>query len=215
MMPLLVAAAVLSAPSLPAAVVLVAASVAPIPASLGVVVLSALQWRDVLRRSDAPSVIGAVVDLAGELRAGSTLRGALAEGLLGPHLAARARSGQPLTPDPADLEEMGVDASLIASTLQLAVDGGGAVAHMFDRLAAGMIERERVRRERGAAMAPALAQAAIVGGVPVAALAWMLVDGRLLDLVGSGPAGAALVVVGATSIVAGIGWIALMVVRTR
>ncbi len=156
--------------------------------------------------------VGVIVSVAGDLRAGRPLRAIVASGVFGPRLAAVAGRGLPIRAASIDwLSEFGPDARLVHATLELAVDAGGPVAGTFEQLAAGMIEAERTRRERRAAMAPAVAQAAVVGGVPVATLGHMVVTGRWVDLVGRGGVTAGFVVSGTIAVAVGVAWIAAMV----
>ena len=78
-----------------------------------------------------------------------------------------------------------------------------------------LIESERTRRERRAALAPAVAQALVVGGLPAMLLTTMLVNGRWLALLSEGTASAAIVGFGTVSLTCGIGWVILLVGRGR
>jgi Flp pilus assembly protein TadB len=127
-----------------------------------------------------------------------------------------ALSGRPIRPPLDDLVALfGADALAVQATLDMATEGGGPVADAFDRLAADMIESERTRRERRAALAPAVAQAFVVGGVPVVLLASMLAGGRWLALLSAGPASAAVVLFGTASLAAGIFWTIALIERGR
>jgi hypothetical protein len=180
---------------------------------LGIVAASAFRTA---KDQQVDPAVGRIVSVAGDLRAGKPLRTVLASGVLGDQLASIAESGRPIRVPPNELTAaFGPDARLVQATLELATDGGGPVADAFDRLAAGMIESERTRRERRAALAPVVAQAVIVGGVPTALLAGMLVDGRWLVLVSAGPTSAAIVLFGTVSLVAGIVWTMVLVGRGR
>lgn len=155
--------------------------------------------------------VGRIVALAGDLRAGRPLRAVVSSGLLGEQLASIAESGRPIRVPLDDLANgFGADALLVQATLDLAVDGGGPVADAFDRLAADMIESERTRRERRASLAPVVAQAVAVGGVPLVLLASMLASGRWLERLSAGPASASIVLFGTVSLVAGIVWVAFL-----
>jgi Flp pilus assembly protein TadB len=162
-----------------------------------------------------PSV-GRIVSVAGDLRAGRPLRAVVSSGVLGERLASMADSGRPIRAPLDDLEAtFGADALLVQATLDIATEGGGPVADTFDRLAADMIESERTRRERRAALAPALAQAVVVGGAPTVVLATMLANGRWLAMLAAGPSSAAIALFGAVSLVAGIVWTTALVGRGR
>lgn len=180
---------------------------------LGLVATSSLRSA---RDEQVDPAVGRIVSLAGDLRAGKPLRAVVASGVLGEPLAALAGSGRPIR---ASLESLtatfGQDALLVQATLDIALEGGGPVADAFERLAADMIESERTRRERRAALAPAVAQAFVVGGVPVILLTSMLVSGRWLSLLSTGPVSAAIVLFGTVSLVAGAIWVVLLVRRGR
>ncbi|HEY5649865.1 MAG TPA: hypothetical protein VIW46_00345 [Acidimicrobiia bacterium] len=156
--------------------------------------------------------VGEIVSVAGDLRAGRPLRAVVASGAFGERLASVAASGMPIRAASLDwLATFGPDARLVDATLELAVDAGGPVAGMFEQLAAGMIEAERTRRERRSAMAPAVAQALVVGGVPVVTLAQMVISGRWVDLVSRGGVTAGFVLPGTAAVVMGVAWVAFLV----
>ena len=188
------------------------------PVATGSVVLglvAASSFRSARNQRVDPAV-GRIVSVAGDLRAGRPLRAIVSSGVFGERLASLAESGRPIRAPLDDLEVVfGADALLVRATLDMAVDGGGPVADAFDRLAADMIESERTRRERRAALAPAVAQAVIVGGVPAVLLATMLANGRWLELLSDGPTSAAVVFVGTAALMSGIGWVMLLVGRGR
>lgn len=188
----------------------------PIPT--GVIVLglvSVSSFREARDQLVDPAV-GRIVSLAGDLRAGRPLRAVVASGVLGEQLASIAESGRPIRVPLDDLADgFGADALLVQATLDLAVDGGGPVADAFDRLAADLIESERTRRERRAALAPVIAQSVVVGGAPLVLLATMVANGRWLALLSAGPVSAAIVLFGTGSLVAGVVWVALLVARGR
>lgn len=180
---------------------------------LGIVAVDALT--DARRRGVDP-VVGVIVDAAGELRSGRPLRAVVSSGAFGEQLAAVARRGLPIRAAELDsLEMFGEDARLVAATLDLAVDSGGPVAATFERLAAGMVDAERTRRERRAAMAPAMAQAMIVGGLPSIVLLQMVFSGRWMELVAGGAASATVAVGGALAVIGGVIWIVLLVSGKR
>lgn len=213
---LLVAAAIAAgAPVLEVGLVVAAVHQPVVTATLvlGLVAVSTL--RSARDQQVDPSV-GRIVSVAGDLRAGKPLRAVVSSGAFGQRLAAMADTGRPLAaPLEALTPTFGHDALLVHATLDIALEGGGPVADAFDRLAADMIESERTRRERRAALAPAVAQAIVVGGAPMILLVTMLVNGRWLALLSAGTASAAIVLFGSASLVGGIGWIVLLVGRGR
>lgn len=188
------------------------------PVVTGTVVLclvSASNLRSAHSQQVDPAV-GLIVSVAGDLRAGRPLRAVVSSGVLGERLASLAQSGRPICAPLDDLTPtFGADALLVQATLDMATEGGGPVADAFDRLAADLIESERTRRERRAALAPAVAQAVVVGGVPVVLLVTMMVNGRWLALLATGPASAATVLFGTVALVAGIVWMLALVERGR
>lgn len=188
----------------------------PVPTgSVVLAVMAASTFRSSKLQQVDPAV-GRIVSVAGDLRAGKPLRSVVSSGVLGERLASIADSGRPIRAPLRDLSaDFGSDALLVQATLELAVEGGGPVADAFDRLAADMIESERTRRERRAALAPAVAQAVVVGGVPAAVLAYMLASGRWLTLLSAGPVSAAIVLFGTVTLLAGVLWIASLVERGR
>lgn len=186
------------------------------PIVTGTVVLGIVSVARIIdaRSGGVDPVVGVVVDAAGELRSGRPLRAIVASGGFGDELAVVARRGLPLrVGDVGSLSVFGDDAQLVAATLDLAVDSGGPVAATFDRLAAGMVDAERTRRERRAVMAPAIAQAMVVGGVPSIVLLQMMFSGRWMDLVAGGPAPATMAVAGALAVIGGVVWIVALVSR--
>jgi Flp pilus assembly protein TadB len=180
---------------------------------LGIVSVSSFR---AARDQQVDPAVGRIVSVAGDLRAGKPLRSVVSSGVLGDRLASIADSGRPIRAPLDDLTAtFGADALLIQATLDMATEGGGPVADAFDRLAADMIESERTRRERRAALAPAMAQAVVVGGVPAVVLATMLANGRWLAMLSAGPSSAAIVLFGTMSLIAGIVWAMLLVGRGR
>jgi hypothetical protein len=66
-----------------------------------------------------------------------------------------------------------------------------------------LIDDDLVRREIRTAAAGPLAQAIVVGGVPLAALGWSVVSGSFFDALEEGGVSAALTVVGACQVLVG------------
>lgn len=146
--------------------------------------------------------------IAGELRAGHNLRGALISvgSEFGGSLDAmyrRARVGNPLELVADELEgELPRQGRLAAATVRMASGLGGQTANVFDRLAVLAQEDDEVRREGVAASAAVRSSAIVIGGTPLVLVAWQLLSGGLRDvfLLPLGPpmvvGGLALVVVG-------------------
>lgn len=184
----------------------------PVVTGTAVLGLSAATAFREAKGSRMDPTVGEIVSVAGDLRAGRPLRAVVASGAFGERLASVAASGMPIRAASLEwLARFGPDARLVDATLELAVDAGGPVAGMFEQLAAGMIEAERTRRERRSTMAPAVAQALVVGGVPLVTLAQMIISGRWVDLVGRGGVTAGFVIPGTAAVVMGVAWVALLV----
>ncbi len=149
--------------------------------------------------------------VAGELRAGSSLRHALGAASyratrLRLNRALRlAKAGRPLDHVAEALEgalpRLG---GLTASAVRTAGVTGGRAADVFDGLALVANEEVDLVRERRAATAQARFSAWIVGGIPVLYLLYAGVAGRLEILRTAGPIGIALLGVGSLLLVGGI-----------
>ncbi len=151
-----------------------------------------------------------LVRIAAELRAGSTLRAAVI------HVADRggelaeakvqAEAGRPmrLVLD-AVTPALGRYGPISAAALRMASGTGGSVTPVVEQLVTQVMALDEIERERRAAMAPVLLQAAIVGGVPLVTLVAMVLSGRLVGIVAQGPWHAGMVVVGVLLVVVGAG----------
>lgn len=196
-------------------VLVLGAVTVPVVCLAVVLVVTARAAFEAARSQPVDPAVATIVAVAGELKAGRTLRAVATEGHFGATLAARARHGLELDGVPeAELRGFGSEAPTILATLALAARSGAAVAHVFERLAADLIEVDRTRRDRRAAMAPAIAQAVVVAGVPVVALAQMVASGRWLDMMAAGTVQAAMLVIGTAAVLGGVLWIGA-VMRTR
>lgn len=199
------------APTLQVGLVVCALS-APVACLALVLVLTARSAFIAARAAPVDPAVGTIVTVAGELSSGRPLRDVAADGHFGLGLASRARHGLDLgTASVGELHMFGTRATMIVATLAMAAESGAAVAHVFERLAADLIEDDRIRRDRRAAMAPAVAQAAVVGGIPLVGLAQLFASGRWLEMLSRGSVEASLLVVGTSSILAGVLWIYLLV----
>jgi len=127
-----------------------------------------------------------LVRMAADVRAGETIRSALANVAADvPALQAAARlatSGRPMDHVMAMAAgAFGAYGTLVSSAVRLASMAGAPLAPVVEELAAQLMRIDDIARERRAAMAPAILQAALVGGAPlVLATAW-LVSGGLTD----------------------------------
>ncbi|MDH3261151.1 MAG: type II secretion system F family protein [Acidimicrobiia bacterium] len=168
-----------------------------------------------LRRSDSGSDDHEAVFLqavAGELRAGSSLRHALnsasgrAGGLRLERAVRLAAAGQPLERVAEALgRALPSLGALTASAVRTAGVTGGKAADVFDGLALLATEEVGLARERRAATAQTRFSAWIVGGIPVAYLSYAGLSGKLAVLQTAGSVGVVLVTVGSLLLVGGIG----------
>lgn len=184
-----------------------AAVLAPLPTAALVSIAAAwMRWPRTAPPLDSEA--GVLVALAGELRAGASLRQAVAA-VAGEHpaLAEAARLaaiGRPMGEVAAAVElSLPTHGRPAAAALRLAHRVGGAPAALFDELAVQALDADEMRNELKAAVSPALLQGAVVGGIPALALIWMATTGRLVEVAGSGPVGAAMVTLGAGLVLLG------------
>lgn len=217
--PVILAALGLAAGAPPAPLALALAAVtAPLPTAAVLLALAAVQTRRIGARSPRSSQAMILVHLASELRAGQSLRLALADvAERGPgmeRIGRLARAGRPMSEIGGALARaMDPYGRMTAAALRVAAYTGGALAPVFDQLAAQVMAVDDLARERRAAMAPAVMQGVVVGGVPLVALAWMLATGRLLRTLAAGPVQAGLVVTGTLLVLAGSAAVAALVRR--
>lgn len=189
-----------------------AAWVMPWPslAVMAVVISAALRGRPGVSDGEAAVMVG----IAGELKAGQSLRGAIVAAAIGESLASVRRlalAGVPMT-DVAELlaERLGGDRWMTRAVLTVADRTGGSTATAFEQLAAHSLARQQLRRERRTAAAPALLEAVLVGGIPLT-----LVISRLLrgELAGKGGVEVLVVAAGAVMVTGGSALVAWMVWR--
>jgi len=150
--------------------------------------------------------------VAGELRAGSSLRHAVssasvrATGLRLDRVARLAAAGQPLEGVADALEgAMPGLGALAASAVRTAGVTGGRAADVFDALALLATEELGLVRERRAATAQARFSAWIVGGIPVVYLLYAGLSGKLAGLPSAGPVGKVILAAGSLLLAGGIG----------
>ena len=149
--------------------------------------------------------------VAGELRAGSSLRHALSAashqvtGLRLERAIRLAAAGQPLD-RVADALERALPrlGPLSASAVRTAGVTGGKAAEVFDKLALLAAEEVGLVRERRAATAQARFSAWIVGGIPVVYLLYAGITGRLAVFRTAGPIGVVLLALGMVLLGGGI-----------
>lgn len=154
-----------------------------------------------------------MVGIAGELRAGQSLRGAIVAAAGGESLAGVRRlalAGMPM-PEVAELmaNRLGGDGWMTRAVLTVADRTGGSTAAAFEQLAADALARRQLERERRAATAPAVLEALLVGGVPLGLVLARLVRGELFGLGGvesTVAATGAAMVTGGSALVAWMVW---------
>lgn len=169
----------------------------------------------VLRRNAAIDEAGLLAALIAELRAGRSLRQALIDvlRLLPGHAAEvpmrRLLAGRPLTDVVPGVEPLlPATGRSVGAAIVMAAHTGGAVAALFDRIAAHERDRLALEREHRAATAQIRFSAGVVGGMPLAVTTVLLVTGRLTPVLGSGTFGATVIVVGVALQVSGLAMIA-------
>lgn len=150
--------------------------------------------------------------VAGELRAGSSLRHAISSAssrTTSLRLARAVRlavAGQPLEHVAAAMEcalpRLG---PLTASAVRTAGVTGGKAADVFDGLAMLATEEVGLDRERRAATAQARFSAWIVGGIPVVYLFYAGLSGKLAVLRAAGSVGVVLLSLGSILLIGGVG----------
>lgn len=160
------------------------------------------------RRTSRSADVLVLLALSAEMRAGATTRAAMIDVCNeDPRLiraSTLARAGRPMTDVlEAAAEALGRYGALTSAALGMASQTGGSVAEVMDQLVAQVMALDDLDRERKAAMAPILLQAAIVGGVPTIALVGMAVSGRLIELAAAGPVEAGIVAVGSGLVLLG------------
>ena len=167
------------------------------------------------RRTDHAGDVRLLGTVAGDLRAGQSLRSALASGFgtdpttpLG-RVGRRARLGVPMQDVVAGLEDgFGRHGRLVAASLRLVARRGGSAVEALEAAALLVREDLELERELAAATAPARLSALVVGAAPLLLLGWQAGDGALGRAIAA-PGGAVMLVVGAVLVVLG----GLVVVR--
>jgi hypothetical protein len=196
----------------PVEALLVYTSVAAPQITAWIIPLLVLRGLRQQRSARSPAVL-ALVAISSELQAGATLRGAIANlGACDVRFAQAARLAHAGRPMSAVLEAvaggLGRFGALASAALGMAASTGGSAASVVNQLVAQVMSLDELDRERRAAMAPILLQAVVVGGIPMAVLATMLVSGRLIELAASGPVQAGVVAIGSALVLTGAGIVA-------
>lgn len=158
-------------------------------------------------RQDESALLAAV---AGELRAGRSLRHALA----GPGATS---AGHPLRPvarwaalgvpfadlEPLLAEALPASASLVIPAIGMLEASGGNAAAVFELLAESHAIQRNIEDEQRAALAPARMSAVVLLALAAAAMAWLLFSGRMAALLSDGT-GRALAGIGLCFITSGV-----------
>lgn len=149
-----------------------------------------------------------LASIAGELRAGQSLRHALAGPAShgGPlrQVARLAVSGAPLSSlEPHIREALPKSSELVVPAIGMLEASGGSAASVFELLAESHAVRISVERDQRAALAPARFSAAVLMSLVCLAVAWIVASGRLAALV-SDPAGRVLGLVGLGLVATGL-----------
>lgn len=149
--------------------------------------------------------------VAGELRAGASLRHAICAAAPGsPALPLRravrlARAGHPLDRVAEELARaLPRLGGLTASSVRTVGITGGRAADVFDGLALVATEEMDLRRERQAATAQVRFSALIVGGIPVVYLAYAALTDRLTGLTSAGSIGGVVLGLGILLLAGGV-----------
>lgn len=160
--------------------------------------------------------------VAAELRAGASLRTAIVNataripGLSHTAAVRCATIGWPLETVASELAtKLVVTGRLLVPAIAVAAAAGGRAAGVFDRLSLRAADEAALHHEIRVATAHARMSAAVVGGLPLVALAFGGVTGRLTALLDAGGSGVVVLVVGLALVTAGLAVVAGMVWRHR
>jgi Flp pilus assembly protein TadB len=159
--------------------------------------------------------------LATELRAGQSLRMALVaacETVVGLNLGRVVRlatAGRPLEEVASVLREVDPRLRPTAAALRVAAMTGGSAAAVFDALTAEAVDEEALKREQRSLSGPAILSVAIVGGFPALMVGWHVASGELSRILGWGPVGRVMVMVGVGLLASGLLWVLHLLHRAR
>lgn len=206
-----------------AAVALALVAGVPLPILMGIALAWASPWAALACVGVGTLLAGSKGDdhgpdlwlaVAAELKVGNSLRGAFAgaadqEGLTGVSRLAAGGAGMEQLVDLMSVATSDHGAGLRA-VVAVASAAGAPSAAAFERLAARQAAEERLRREKRAAMAPALFQAAIVGGIPTVLTILRVRSG---GFAGQGALGGRFVMLGFVLVVLGLAVMAFMARR--
>jgi Flp pilus assembly protein TadB len=173
------------------------------------------------RRAPQIRLLGCVDIIAAELRAGQSLRHAVATGARESgvpgweQVEARSLAGLPIEDVGLAFGDSGVDASRLRAVFAIAASTGGEASVVFDALSASMRQRAMLDRERRMATAQARFSAGVIAGGPLLVLVVLFLTGALGRLLSGGGAGAAVVVVGTALEVVGVGVVVAMIMAEQ
>lgn len=156
-----------------------------------------------------------MMSIAGELRAGQSLRGAIAASAGHPrHARSRrlAQAGSPIETVAGQLAtELPGAGRLLGAVIEVSDRVGGPAAAAFEQLAAVALTEAELKREKRTAVVPALIQASLVGGVPLVLLGVRWADGSVSDSLARGGVETVVVMTGIGLVTVGAGWVGVMV----
>jgi Flp pilus assembly protein TadB len=189
-------------------------AIVPLAVALGLVL------RDKGRSTGSALVAGWLRAAVGELRAGSSLRTAIAGAVeaypdLGLERIGRlADAGRPLSEMSVALaEHAGMEA--VAAVVAVAGSTGGSVVKVLETLATEAADEATLQREKRSLTAAARWSIGLVGGFPLAVLAAQIVRGELGSMLAGGTVPAAMVIIGVSLLVIGLLTVGLLLRRVR
>lgn len=184
----------------------------PLAVALGLVL------RDKGRYTESALVAGWLRTAAGELRAGSSLRSAIASAVeaypdLGLERIRRlADAGRPLSEMSVVLAEReGMEA--VAAVVAVAGSTGGSVVKVLETLATEAADEATLQREKRSLTAAARWSIVLVGGFPLAVLAAQILRGEVGSMLAAGTVPAAMVVIGVSLLTLGLLTVGLLLRR--
>lgn len=189
-------------------------AVGPLAVALGLVL------REKGRATETTLIAGWLRTAASELRAGSSLRSAIAGAVdaypeLGLDRFGRlAKAGRPLSEMSSVLAEReGMEA--VAAVVAVAGRTGGSVVQVLETLATEAADEATLQREKRSLTAAARWSIGLVGGFPLAVLAVQVLRGEMSSMLAAGTFSAAMVVIGLSLLVLGLVTVALLLRRVR
>ena len=189
--------------------------------ALPALALAVIRSRRASDRTSRPELVAAFLrSVAGELRAGRSLRVALVDSArLDPRLGlARivrvAAAGRPME-QVADEMSSCPGMSGIATALRVAAMTGGSAVPVFESLAVDAADEAALVRERRELTVQARLSIAVVAGFPIAVLGYQISSGQAMVLVRQGPVGVGLLIVGVGLLGLGLGAVAILMRRAR